>query len=201
MPLFYHTGNPYVWLDFEYPAYKPVAIWPHQAFEPCEWENAPSYQAMLEWTSWMYNEPRDTMSVSIRSHLASSSWLAKRTLSHILSQASFIAQGRQRSNIECGYRESQEWRMLDDPMRNIAVALPTWHNSVHPLAELAFLPLLPTTMSHYLSCRLACWQRDTFTTDQWTETGESPLTQRPKLDANYCLAIEASSKIDTDSIA
>jgi hypothetical protein len=86
-------------------------------------------------------------------------------------------------------------------MRSIAVALPTWHNSVHPLAELAFLPLLPTSMSHYLGCRLACWQRDTFTTDQWTETGESPLTSRPKLDVNYCLAMEASQKIDSESLA
>jgi hypothetical protein len=54
-PMFFHTGNPYVWLDYECPSYKPVSLWPYEALEPVEWENVPSYRAMLDWTSWMYN--------------------------------------------------------------------------------------------------------------------------------------------------
>lgn len=97
---------------------------------------------------------------SCRAFVESLFFQRERTFEHctlsLIPLVSSIVQKRASQGLEQLYAPSDEWQMIDDPMRFVASHLPTWCNSVHPLAELAWL--FPSAQHRdYLSLRLFAW--------------------------------------------
>lgn len=174
-----HVGNPFVLLDppARFVEARPVAA----PSELAATHNlAPEHQALLEWLSWALDRPVQQL-LGAWHEAEGARWAAD----HLLPRVRALVTTRQRQGLDRGYSWSSEWAMLDDRMRAMSYVLPTWDNSVHPLAEAAVLlqdeavdaRLEGASLASYLCARLTSWCVDAVAPAAPVAAGgdESPL--------------------------